>query len=69
MKYPLKSNLNSTQLVVGYSTVVLIWNERRMIPNRPQIDRGLIMDDGILIFVIAFILAPVLIWIATVIYG
>jgi len=27
------------------------------------------MDDGILMFVIAFILAPVLIWIATVIYG
>jgi len=69
MKYPLKSNLNSTQLVVGYSTVVLIWNERRMIPNRPQIDRGLIMDDGILMFVIAFIIAPILIWIATVIYG
>jgi hypothetical protein len=39
-----------------------------MTPNRPQIDRRLIMDDGILI-VIAFILAPVLIWIATVIYG
>jgi hypothetical protein len=40
-----------------------------MIPNRPQIDRGLIMDDGILMFVIAFIIAPILIWIATVIYG
>ena len=40
-----------------------------MIPNRPQIDRGLIMDDGILMFVIAFILTPVLIWMATVIYG
>ncbi len=40
-----------------------------MIPNRPQIDRRLIMDGGTLMFVIAFILAPVLIWIATVIYG
>ena len=69
MKYPLKNNLNSSQLWVGYSTVVLIGNETRMILNRPQIDRGLIMDDGILMFVIAFIIAPILIWIATVIYG
>jgi hypothetical protein len=63
------AKLNSSQLWVGYSIVVLIGNERRMIPNRPQIDRGLIMDDGILMFVIAFIIAPILIWIATVIYG
>jgi hypothetical protein len=53
-----RDNLNSTQLVVGYSTVVLIGNERRMIPNKPQIDRGLMI-------VIAFIIALILIWIAT----
>ena len=64
-----RTKLNSSQFWVGYSIVVLIRNERRMIPNRPQIDRGLIMDDGILMFVIAFIIAPILIWIATVIYG
>ena len=40
-----------------------------MIPNRPQIDRGLIMNDGILMFVIAFIVAPILIWIAIITYG
>ena len=57
----LKHRLNSTQLVVGYSTVVLIGNERRMIPNKPQIDRGLMI-------VIAFIIALILICIATITY-
>jgi uncharacterized membrane protein (DUF485 family) len=40
-----------------------------MIPNRPQIDRGLIMAGWHTNFVIAFIVATILIWIATITYG